>query len=133
AGDPNLDHRADIYAVGILAYEMLSGGPPFVGTPQSVMAAHINTRPPSISSRADIPLAMQRMVMKCLAKDPADRYQSADDLLADIEAVGTPSGALPSVVRVSPRRVLAWTGVAVTLVALVWFGTAGMRRERWLR
>ncbi len=133
AGDPNLDHRADIYAVGILAYEMLAGGPPFAGTPQSVMAAQVNTPPPPISSRTDLPPAMRRMVMKCLAKNPSDRYQSADELLADIESAATPTSPLPSATRARPRRTLALLGGAAALVALVWFGTAGMRRERWVR
>ena len=132
AGDPGLDHRADIYAVGVLAYEMITGHPPFTGTPQSVMAAHVHGVPPRIV-RADMPPAMERLVMKCLEKDPSRRYQSADELLADIDAVSTPSSALPSVVRARPGRVLAMAGAAAAALALVWFGTAGVRRERWVR
>ena len=131
-GDPALDHRADIYAVGVLAFEMLTGLPPFTGTPQAVMAAHVQGVPPRII-RVDVPPAMSRLVMKCLEKDPSNRYQSADELLADIDAVSTPSGALPSVVRARPRRVLALAGAAAALMTLVWFGSAGVRRERWVR
>ena len=131
AGDPALDGRADIYAVGVLAYEMLVGQPPFTGTPQAVMAAHVHGVPPAIT-RTDVPTTMARLVTKCLEKDPSHRYQSADELLADIESVATPSGALPSVSRARPRGAFALAGL-VALVALVWFGTAGMRRERWVR
>ena len=65
AGDPNLDHRADIYAVGVLAYEMLEGRPPFTGTPQAVMAAHLSQAPPAMT-RADLPPSLRRAVLKCL-------------------------------------------------------------------
>ncbi len=133
AGDPHLDHRADIYAVGVLAYEMLAGHPPFTGSPQAVMAAHMSDRPAHIANRHDMPPAMERMVMKCLEKDPARRHQSADELLAEIDAVSTPSGTVQSIVREHPGRLLAYAGVVAALVALVWFGTAGMRRERWVR
>ncbi|MDB4881530.1 MAG: serine/threonine protein kinase [Gemmatimonadetes bacterium] len=133
AGDPDLDHRADIYAVGVLGYEMLEGHPPFAGTPQAIMAGHISATPPPLTKRADVPPSVSRLIMRCLAKDPAERYQSADALLADIEAVATPSGTIASASRPRPRRVLASVGAAAALVALVWFGTAGMRQKRWVR
>ncbi|HEU4722376.1 MAG TPA: protein kinase [Gemmatimonadaceae bacterium] len=132
AGDPNLDHRADIYAVGVLTYEMLEGRPPFTGTPQAVMAAHLSQAPPPMT-RADVPPLLRRTVLRCLEKDPAHRFQSADELLAEIESVATPSGALPSAIRARRGRVLAWAGVAAAVVALAWLGTAPMRRERWVR
>lgn len=82
AADPDLDHRADIYALGVVAYEMLCGHPPFVGrNPQSVIAAHAKQAPePLDKRRPDAPAALTRVVMKCLAKAPADRPQSAHEL-----------------------------------------------------
>jgi dienelactone hydrolase len=133
AGDPNLDHRADLYAVGVLGYEMIVGHPPFEGTPQAIMAAHLSTAPPTIARREDVPPSLVRIIMKCLSKDPAGRHQSANELLADIEAVATPSSTVHSASPMRPTRVLAGAGAVAALVALVWFGTAGMRRERWVR
>ena len=132
AGDPNLDHRADLYAMGVLAYEMLEGRPPFTGTPQAVMAAHLSQAPPAMT-RGDLPPLLRRTVLRCLEKDPAHRFQSADELLAEIEAIATPSGALPSATRARRGRVLAWSAVAAAVAALGWLGTAPMRRERWVR
>jgi predicted esterase len=132
AGDPHLDHRADIYAVGVLAYEMLEGHPPFTGTPQSVMSAHLTKAPPAMG-RADLSPSLRRTVLKCLEKDPALRFQSADELLAEIESIATPSGALPSAMPPRPARVLAWIGLAAAVASLAWFGSAPMRRERWVR
>jgi serine/threonine-protein kinase len=74
AGDPNVDLRADIYAVGILAYEMVAGRPPFVGTPQSMLASQITaTVPPLIGARGDLSPDFVRCVMRCLEKDPSAR------------------------------------------------------------
>jgi tetratricopeptide (TPR) repeat protein len=92
--DPHLDHRVDIYAVGALAYEMLSGLPPFTGTsPQAVLAAQVTQAPEPVNkSRATIPPALAALVMRCLAKLPADRWQTAGELLHQLEAMATPSG-----------------------------------------
>ena len=130
-GDRSLDHRADIYALGVLAYELVAGQPPFAGSLQGVMASHVTGVPPRIV-RPDVPPALERLVMKCLEKDPANRYQSADAVLADLDALAS-AGVLRSAARARPRRMLASAGGATALVALVWFGTAGMRRERWVR
>src|SRR5215218_5909888 len=132
AGDPNLDHRADIYSVGVLAFEMLEGRPPFVGSAHSVMNAHITKAPPAMM-RADVPPSLRQTVTRCLEKDPAHRFQSADELLADIESIATPSGALPAAQPARRGRVLAWTGAAAAITAIAWFSTAPMRRERWVR
>src|SRR5256712_2145355 len=87
AADPRVDHRADIYAVGVLAYEMLAGRPPFTGeTPQRVLAAHVTATPPSLARyRQDIPAPLAELVMRCLAKRPEDRWQTADELLVRLE------------------------------------------------
>ena len=132
AGDPNVDGRADLYALGCMAHEMLSGKPPFSGTPAQVMAAHINTSPPPIV-RDDVPPELKRTITKCLAKLPADRYRSADELLADLDAAATPSGAHPSSARPSPGRAVAWIAGVAAIAALAWFGTSSIRSHRWVR
>ncbi len=94
AADPNVDHRADIYAVGAMGYELLTGQPPFTGlTPQMVLAAHVTQAPENVSTRRPaVPPALASVIMKCLAKRPADRWQSADQLLGQLEPLATPSG-----------------------------------------
>ncbi len=96
AADPNTDHRADIYAVGALAYEMLTGRQPFVGTsPQAVLAAQVTQAPePVTQHRGTVPPALAALVMKCLEKKPADRFQSADEVHAQLEVMVTPSGGM---------------------------------------
>src|SRR3989475_287855 len=85
AADPNTDHRGDIYAVGALAYEMLAGRPPFIGpSPQSVLAAHVTSQPDPVTKYRDsVPPALAALVMRCLAKHPADRFQSAGDVRSE--------------------------------------------------
>ena len=93
AADPHVDHRADIYAVGTLAYEMLTGRTPFTApTAQALLAAHITQVPEPVSKhRAAVPAALSGLLMRCLEKRPADRWQSAAEFLAQLEVVATPS------------------------------------------
>jgi len=76
--DPHVDHRADIYAVGIMAYELLAGRTPFQGaSPQAVLAAHVTEEAEPVSKhRNQVSPELESVVMKCLAKRPADRWQS---------------------------------------------------------
>ena len=94
AGDPDTDHRADIYALGILAYELLTGMTPFAGRPrQSLMAAHIMEKPAPINGRRKgIPDLLAELVMECLEKDPQDRPQHAKDIVAVLDRIGTGNG-----------------------------------------
>ena len=96
AADPNIDHRADVYAMGVLAYELLAGRPPFAGpTAQAVLAAHITEAPEPITThRSTVPAPFADLVMRSLEKKPADRWQSAEELLAQLEALATPSGGI---------------------------------------
>ena len=88
AGDPATDHRADLYSLGLIGYEMLAGRGPFAGrTPQALIAAHLAEKPTAISrSRKDIPPALAGLVMRCLEKDPARRPQDANEFLAALDA-----------------------------------------------
>ena len=77
AADPNVDHRADLYALGMVAYEMLAGQAPFAGRPvQALLSAHITDKPEPLEKRRPaVPPALAALVMKCLEKRPADRPQ----------------------------------------------------------
>jgi eukaryotic-like serine/threonine-protein kinase len=87
-GEP-VDERSDIYSVGCMLFELLAGAPPFGGdSPLSIVVQHISNAPISPSAvNADISEDLDSIVLKALAKDPADRYQTASEMKADIESV----------------------------------------------
>ncbi len=96
SADPSVDQRADIYSFGVLAYELLTGQPPFAGrTPQNVLAAHVAETPEPINKRrASLPPALAALVMRCLEKRPADRPQSATEVVQALDDITTPSGGM---------------------------------------
>jgi tetratricopeptide (TPR) repeat protein/tRNA A-37 threonylcarbamoyl transferase component Bud32 len=135
AADLHVDHRADIYALGVLAYEMLSGRPPFSApTPQGLLAAQITETPDPVTRyRPNVPPPLNALVMRCLEKRAPDRWQSATDLVAQLDAMGTPSGGMaPTTVqsvitpgseaairRGHPGRVAALFAIASIIVLAV--------------
>jgi serine/threonine protein kinase len=88
-----IDHRADLYAVGVLMYQILSGRLPFTAdTPTAMMFQHAYEPPPPLESVApELPAPLVRLVMKLLAKDPADRHQTAQAVIEDLEKVLSPT------------------------------------------
>src|SRR5438128_2388665 len=82
AAGRGIDHRSDVYALGVVLYEMLIGDRPFVAeTPIGVLLMHLQDKPPSVHvARPDLPLAVAEVLDKALVKDPAERYSSAGEL-----------------------------------------------------
>jgi serine/threonine-protein kinase len=88
AADPLLDHRSDIYAIGAIAYEMISGSQLFPGrSPQATMVAHAIERPTPLDvKRLAVPDGLAALIMRALEKDPAARPQSANQMLQELIA-----------------------------------------------
>jgi len=94
SADPNVDHRADLYALGAVGYEMLVGRPPFsAGSPQALLMAQVTQAPdPVTMHRPSVPPALASVIMRCLEKRAADRFQSAAEIIPQLDAALTPSG-----------------------------------------
>ena len=128
AADPQIDHRADIYAIGTLAYELLTGRTPFTGSsPQAILAAQVTEQPEPVTKYRDqVSGELEAVVMKCLAKKPADRWQTAGEMLPYLDTMTTSSGGI------TPTQTLAMglrrTGVnrAVVAVAVIAIAVLGI-------
>ena len=140
AGDPNIDHRADIYALGAMAYELLSGQAVFAGrTPQRMLAAHMGEAPKPITEfRGDLPPALADLVMQCLAKEASDRPQNASDIARVLETITSGSGmqAMPPVLLGGPamfRKALAiYAGAFVIVAVLAKAAIVGIGLPEWV-
>ncbi|MEO8226833.1 MAG: protein kinase [Gemmatimonadota bacterium] len=140
AADPNTDHRADIYAFGAMAYELITGQPPFVAaSPAKLLAAHMGETPrdPRVH-RPDTPAPLAELVLACLAKEPDDRPQQATEMVRVLDTV-TSSGsgtAAPAVLhggRIRLGRALALWAVAAAVVALTaWAATNVVGLPDWV-
>jgi eukaryotic-like serine/threonine-protein kinase len=124
AADPDIDHRADIYAFGITAYEMLVGEPPFVGLgARALMTARMTQDPPHVCSvRPDVPRVLADLVMRSLERDPVDRPQTARDVLVALDDPAMVSGAFGGATTGAGarwRRVRDWRVITAVLLVVV--------------
>ena len=140
AGDPDTNHRADLYAFGCMAYEMLCGEQPFHGrTPHKLMAAHMGERPqPIVERRPDTPPVLADLVMQCLEKEPDQRPQSAADIARVLETV-TSGGTQPSMPGVLlggrgmlQKALFAWAGAFVLVAVLAKAAIVGIGLPDWV-
>ena len=114
-----VDHRADLYAWGVVAYELLSGAHPFGRhtTHQQLIAAHLTESPaPITGTNPTVPRPLATLVMQCLEKDPARRPSSATEVLAALDIVGTPAGPLPTPGTPAQRRRLTGAMLVAGLI-----------------
>jgi eukaryotic-like serine/threonine-protein kinase len=137
AGNPDADARADLYAFGVVAYELLTGRLPYAAKNAAAMLlAHLNDAPiPITQSRPDVPPALARIVMRCLEKAPPSRWKSTDELLHALEALAapqTPDAGPRQGSRVSPLAVTVGALGAVVVLAAIAFGVWGLSAQREL-
>lgn len=99
-----LDQRADIYALGVLFYELLTARAPFWGPPKTVHLAHQVRRPPPLGRHAPVPRAVERIVMRCLSKRADQRYADTNTLYAALERAAADDSATQPVDISSVRR-----------------------------
>jgi serine/threonine-protein kinase len=127
-----IDHRCDIYAMGVLGYELLTGTPPFTGRTQDVVAAHLTRLPEPVERlRQDTPASLAAIVMRCLAKQPEQRWQRAEDFQAALEEIEKKGIRANERERAPLRRVfLMAAGILIALAAagLWWFVRSTARR-----
>ena len=129
AGDPDVDARADIYAWGVVGYELLAGAPPFAGASAArTVAAQIGQTPTPLLERApDVPPVLAALVMRCLEKDPTHRPQTAGELVTALEFEAGSVSRSGAVRTLRGRRRQLATGLAAALLLTAGVSTAAYR------
>ncbi|HZI40403.1 MAG TPA: protein kinase [Gemmatimonadaceae bacterium] len=134
AADPNTDHRADLYALGVVGYEMLVGAPPFYGrTPQALLAAQLTEAPKPISSRRyDVPPALADLLMRMMEKDPAKRPRTAQEVARLLDDPSVMSGEFTSL-KPPMRKSRGWQRRASLVGVVAVLLTAGLAAGTYFR
>jgi len=111
-GGATVDHRADLYSFGVVAFEMLCGRPPFAGERRAIEYQHTVGRPPSVRETRTVPEELDRLITACLAKQPEARPQTAAEVRARVAraaaASATARGVAPRALGVRGRVALLW-------------------------
>jgi serine/threonine-protein kinase len=133
AGDPQVDGRTDIYALGCVVYEMLAGQPPFSGpTPQAILAQVLTRSPtPLHGLRPDLPAFLDVAVRRATARDPADRYERAADLAGALSGQDVPASRTIEAPR--PPRAQRFRTLVLILLFVGLLGVGWLLRRAWSR
>lgn len=129
SGEPPVDGRADLYALGVVVYQMVTGRTPFRGSTPQVLHAHVYEPPPRPSTIAPVSTALEGIILKALAKDVAQRFQTGAAMAQALANLEDQTAALPvePVVAVKPRRRWPWLVTIGALLALiVLYGSWGL-------
>jgi serine/threonine protein kinase len=133
AGDAAADHRIDIYAVGLLAYELVTGMSPFTGpSPRETLAAQLTRDPkPLHEVSPEIPRTLSALIMRCLAKDPDARPQRAEEVLHELDSMTMPLGVTPQGGGINAaRRRRPWMSIAAVAILLAVLAGVGYAVSR---
>jgi eukaryotic-like serine/threonine-protein kinase len=135
AQSQSMDQRSDIYSLGVVLYEMVTGRPPFSGdSPVMVASKHVLEQPtPPATLNSDVSPALEAVIMKAMSKNPDNRYQDADEMRADLERarLGQAVQATPLLPESARTQRIAPTGPPTAVLPPAEPG-GGERRRWWI-